>query len=411
MISLVTNFANIVAKLVKNGIIANRIVRGGTVKPDRHLEKANSIQKSLKNLLPDEEGRNEEEISEKFTNLDILRQGEAVAGNYGRNYMIKLQMKMWLLMTLMFGILYGVIAGIGSYLGVGNAIIYIILAVLFIGFQYWFGPSMVSRMMQVRYVSEKEEPALHRQIAELSRKAGIPKPKVGISRLSIPNAFAFGRTIKDGRVCITEGIRRLLSKDELRAVLGHEIAHLKHRDMMIITLLSVIPLILYWIAFSMMWGGAFGGRRQSGGYALLIGLGAFLLYFLTNLLILYGSRIREYYADERSVRLGNPPHHLASALYKLVYGAARAKETVHGTEELRRVGAVRAFFLNDVERAWNEVKELREVDKDLSGMIDEEELLVLRSKKPKLTRAEKMMEIFTTHPNMLKRVKRLSLLD
>jgi len=322
--------------------------------------------------------------------------------------MIKLQMKMWLLMALMFGILYGVIVGIGTHLGIGGPIIWIALAVLFTGFQWWLGPSMVGWMMQVRYVSEKEEPGLHHEIAELSRKAGIPKPKVGISRLSIPNAFAFGRTIKDGRVCITEGIQRLLSKDELRAVLGHEIAHIKHRDMMIITLLSIIPLILYWIAFSMMWGGAFGGRRQGGGSAILIGLGAFLLYFLTNLLILYGSRIREYYADERSVRLGNPPHHLASALYKLVYGAARAKETVQGAEELRKVGAARAFFLNDVERAWNEVKELREVDKNLSGTIDEKELSALRSKKPKLTGAEKIMEIFTTHPNMLKRIKRLS---
>jgi heat shock protein HtpX len=326
--------------------------------------------------------------------------------------MMDLQVKMWLLMALMFGILYGVITAIGSYLGIGNAIAYIALAVLFIGFQYLLGPSMVSLMMRIRYVSEKEEPELHRQIAELSRKAGIPKPKVGISQLSIPNAFAFGRTIKDGRVCITEGIQRLLSKDELKAVLGHEIAHIKHRDMMIITLLSIIPLILYWVAFNMMWGGMLGGRRrqEGGGYAVLIGMGAFLLYFLTNLLILYGSRIREYYADERSVRLGNPPHHLASALYKLVYGAARARETVQGTEDLRRVGAVRAFFLNDVERAWSEVKELREVDRDLSGTIDREELSSLRSKRPKLSSAEKIMEIFTTHPNMLKRIKHLSLL-
>jgi heat shock protein HtpX len=321
-----------------------------------------------------------------------------------------LQMRMWLLVVLMFAILYGVITGIGSYMGVGSAKSYIILAVLFMGVQYLIGPSMVSLMMRITWVSEKEEPELHRQVGELAQKAGIPKPKVGVSQLSIPNAFAFGRTIKDGRVCITQGIQRLLSKDELKAVIGHEISHLKHRDMMIITLLSVIPLILYWIAFSMMWGGMFGGRRQGGGYAALIGMGAFFLYFLTNLLVMYGSRIREYYADETSVRLGNPPQHLASALYKLVYSSAQLKRNPRAQEELKRVEGVKAFFLNDVSRALNEVRDLKEVDRDLSGTIDQDELLAIRSQKVKLGKAEKMMEIFTTHPNMLKRIKRLATL-
>ena len=143
-----------------------------------------------------------------------------------------LQFKMWLLVVAMFGILYGVITGIGSYMGVGSATSYIILAVLFMGFQYLIGPSLVSMMMRVKYVSEKEEPELHHQVAELAQKAGIPKPKVGVSQLSIPNAFAFGRSLGDGRVCVTRGIQKLLTKEELKAVLGHEISHLKHRDMM-----------------------------------------------------------------------------------------------------------------------------------------------------------------------------------
>lgn len=317
---------------------------------------------------------------------------------------------MYLLAAVMFGILYGVITGIGSHLGMGNAIVYVILAFLFMGLQYWFGPFIVSTMMKVKYVSEKEEPELHHQVTELSKRAGIPKPKIGISQLFIPNAFAFGRTIRDGRVCLTQGLRRLLNQDEIKAVIGHEIAHIKHRDMMIMTLLAVIPLILYWIAFSMLWGGMFRGQRQRGSYTVLIGLGAFFLYFITNLLILYGSRIREYYADERSVRLGNSSHHLASALYKLVYGSAQAQKTRLGKEELKKVGAIKAFFVNDVSRAWNEVGELKEVDRDLSGTIDQNELLALRTKKTKITKAEKIMEIFTTHPNSLKRIKRLAVL-
>ena len=316
-------------------------------------------------------------------------------------------MKMWFLVVLMFGILYGVITGIGSWLGVGSASSYIILAVLFMGFQYLIGPSLVSAMMKVKWVSEKEEPELHHQIAELAQKAGIPKPKVGISQLQIPNAFAFGRSQRDGRVCVTSGLQRLLNKDELKGVLGHEIAHLKHRDMLVITILSVIPLILYWIAWSFIWGGM-GRKREAGGYAALIGLGAMLAYFLTNLLVLAGSRLREYYADERSVKLGNPPHHLASALYKLVYSSAQCRRTSWGEEELHRVEGLRVFFLNDVGQAQNELQDLKAIDQDFSGTIDQNELLALRSKKVKLEGAEKIAELFTTHPNILKRIKRLS---
>ena len=312
--------------------------------------------------------------------------------------------RMFLLVALLFGILYGVITGIGIWSGAGNAYFYIILAFAFIGLQYLIGPLIVARTMKVKWVSEKEAPELHRMVAELASKARLPKPKVGISQVRIPNAFAFGRTQRDGRICVTQGLLNLLDKDELRAVLGHEMSHIKNRDMLTITLLSGIPLVMYWIAWSLMLGGAFGGRRQGGGYAALIGLGAFLLYFITNLLVLYGSRIREYSADLGSVQLGNMPHHLASALYKLVYSNARLK----GSEELKRVEGVKAFFLNDPSRAWYEIRELSQVDRDMSGTIDYDELMDLRQKKVKLRTSDKMMEFMSSHPNALKRVKHLS---
>lgn len=317
-----------------------------------------------------------------------------------------LQTRMFLLVAILFGILYGVIAGIGTWMGAGSAIWYVGLAFVFLGIQYLISPFLVGLIMRIKWVSEEEEPELHRMVAELAEAARLPKPKVGISQLNIPNAFAFGRTQRDGRVCVTRGILNLLNKDELKAVLGHELSHIRHRDMIIITLLSAIPLILYWLAWSMMWGGAMGGRRQGGGYAALIGLGAFILYFITNLLVLYGSRIREYYADLGSVQLGCMPHNLASALYKLVYGNARFKKS----EELKRVEGVKAFFLNDPSRAWYEIKELAQIDQDMSGTIDYNELAALRQKRVQLGVADKMMELFTTHPNMLKRIKHLSTL-
>ena len=229
------------------------------------------------------------------------------------------------------------------------------------------------------------------------------KHKMGVMReyFRTPNNIALIATF-----------RKEIDEDELRAVLGHEIGHLKHRDMVIITLLSVIPFIFYWIAWSFMWRGAFGGggRQGGAGYTVLIGLGAMIAYFVTNLLVLAGSRIREYYADERSVRLGNPPHHLASALYKLVYGSAQVRRSSRGEQELHRVEGLRAFFLNDVGRAYNEIQDLKAIDRDYSGTIDQNELLELRTKSVKLGSGEKIAELFTTHPNMLKRIRHLAML-
>ena len=319
-----------------------------------------------------------------------------------------LQTRMFLLIAVLFGILYGVITGIGTLVGGFNPILFIILAFVFLGIQFLIGPSIVGWTMTIKWVSEKEAPELHKMVAEQAERARLPKPKVGISQRATvpPNAFAFGRTQRDGRICVTPAIMRLLSPDELKAVIGHEISHIKHRDMVVITLLSAIPLIMYWIALSFMFRSMFGGRGGGAGYAVLIGLGAFVLYFITNLLVLYGSRIREYYADQGSVKLGNQPHHLATAFYKLVYGNARFK----GKEELKEIEGVKAFFISDPTRAWNEIRELSKVDLDMNGTIDPDELLALKSKSIRLSRQDKMMEIMSTHPNMLKRIKHLSTL-
>jgi len=317
-----------------------------------------------------------------------------------------LQMRMWVLVALMFAILYGIVVALGTYAGVNDPYAYIVMAVVIVGLQYLLGPNLVGLMMRVRYVSEEEEPELHEMVAELAEKAGIPKPRVGVSEVSIPNAFAFGRSIRDGRVCVTRGIQQLLNKGELRAVLGHEITHLKNRDMIVITFLSVIPLVCYYAAWNLM----FRRSRRDENYAALVGLGAFVMYFISNLLVLYGSRIREYYADEGSVRLGNPPNQLATALYKLVYGSARLKNDPRAQYDLHRVEGVKAFFLNDVTNASREIGELKAIDRDYSGTISANELLTLRSQPVRLKGADRMMELFTTHPNMLKRIKRLSTL-
>ncbi|MCD6411178.1 MAG: M48 family metalloprotease [Thermoplasmata archaeon] len=317
-----------------------------------------------------------------------------------------LQLRLALLVALMFAILYGILAGIGYLLGLSGFFFYTYLlcfAILLTTIQYAIGPSIVEWTMGVRYVSEEEYPKLHRMVKELAEKAGIPKPKVGISRLEVPNAFAFGRTKRDARVCVTRGILRLLDDDELKAVLGHEISHIRHRDVAIITMLSVVPMLCYMLYLTFTWGSMFSRDRREVGAEILIGLGALVMYFITSLLVMYGSRIREYYADQGSVELGNQPSKLATALYKLVYGSAKSKEVA-----LKQAAGMKAFFINDISRAKQEIRELREIDLDMSGTIDEEELKMLSEKKIKLSFGEKLLELLSSHPNMLKRIKHLA---
>ena len=316
--------------------------------------------------------------------------------------MWSLQLRMWLLLTILFGFIYAVVVVVGrSFLHVGDFSFYLIISFVMILIQYLIGPKIVEWSMRVRYIKREENPRLFQMVESLAMRAQIPMPKIGIAQIGIPNAFAFGRGIRDGRVCVTEGILGLLNEEELKAVLGHELSHLKNRDVLTITLLSVIPMIMYRIAWQFL----FYGRRRDdrGGNTALIGLAAFLFYFITNLLVLYASRIREYFADRGSVLLGNKPSTLASSLYKLVYGSARMSK-----DALKEAEGLKAFFVNDPSRAASEIRELSQLDLDRSGTIDPSELELLRNKKIKLGFGDKMLELLSTHPNMLKRIKQLS---
>ncbi|MCM8791933.1 MAG: zinc metalloprotease HtpX [Candidatus Omnitrophica bacterium] len=314
-----------------------------------------------------------------------------------------LKIKMYLLLAILFAIVYAVVSMISYSLGVTNFYFYLILSIVMMFIQYMLGPKVVEWMMQVRYVSEKEYPHLHRMVEELAWKAGIPKPRIGVSYVSIPNAFAFGRSIRDGRVCVTTRIIQLLSEEELKAVLGHEISHIRNRDMLTITLLSVIPMLLYRLSWHLLWFGSGRRREERGPSVALIGMVAFLFYFITNLLVLYASRIREYFADRGSIILGNKASALATALYKLVYGSARTER-----QEFRNIEGLKAFFLNDPSRALNEIRELRQIDLDKSGTIDPYELESLQNRPVRLDFADKLLELLSTHPNMVKRIKQLS---
>jgi heat shock protein HtpX len=315
----------------------------------------------------------------------------------------KLKLRLWAVMFIMFGLVYAIIMLAGIYLGYGGFYqFYVIIGLSVLLLQYLIGPKLVEMSMGVKYLSESEAPHIHQMVDELAKEAGIPKPKLGISETSIPNAFAYGRSKKSGHVCVTRGIIGLLDRNELRAVLGHELGHIKHNDMIITTIVSAIPMVCYYLAFSFM----FSRDDRNNGGTIVIGIIAFAAYIIGQLLVLFVSRIREYYADEASVEFGNNPNDLASALYKLVNGAANSSD-----EEIKNIDGTRAFFLNDINDAQKDILSLNDLDLNRDGKISAEELDALKYKNINISKSKKLMELFSTHPDMLKRIKRLSQLN
>jgi len=309
---------------------------------------------------------------------------------------------MFLLVAALFALIYAFLVMIAYATGAGTPIIFAALAFVIVGFQFLIGPKIVEWSMKVKYVDQMEAPKLHQMIDRLARDAGIPKPKVGIAQVGIPNAFAFGRSKQNARVCVTVPLMKMLDDAELEAVLGHEIAHIKHRDVVVITALSVIPMICYFIFQSFFFSSLFGGRSRNGGGTIAIAGIAFVVYFISNLLVLYASRIREYYADQESYELTGKPHELASALYKMIYGSARVKP-----EDLKALEGMRAFFATDPGRAKKDTTDLMAADVNSDGKIDSHELRQFAENAGSISTFEMFMELFSTHPNPVKRIKRL----
>ena len=138
----------------------------------------------------------------------------------------KLKLRMLLTSVIMFTIVYFLIFLVGRYLGISSWRLYAGVSLVIVFLQYWFGPSIVKRSMNVRPLSEAEAPHIHQMVQELADAAGVPKPEIGLSEINIPNAFAYGRTSRSGHIAITRPILGLLDRDELKAVLGHEMGHI-----------------------------------------------------------------------------------------------------------------------------------------------------------------------------------------
>lgn len=317
----------------------------------------------------------------------------------------KLRFRMWIAVALLFALLFAFFSVVGFFTirGVSFVLFSLVLSVGMVLLQFLIGPRIVQWSMKVKYVTEAQEPRLHAIVDELARQANLPKPRVGVSELPIPNAFAFGRWRSDGRICVTRELMARLDEAELKGVLGHELSHLKHRDVAFMTVLQVIPLLLYHIYLYFFWSSLFGGRGRNAGAAIAIGLLAFAVYFVANLFVLYANRLRELYADRGAIALTGERAPLASALYKIAYGSAR-----HKPQELKSVEACRALFLADPATARRDVLDFRAADVNRDGKIDAFELEAFAREPGAMSRCDRLVELFSTHPALVRRVRILA---
>ena len=303
---------------------------------------------------------------------------------------------MSLTMVMVFGLLFALLAGLGFYFDLG---IYAIvgLAVIFGLFQWAIGPAIVRWSTNMSPLNKDEFPWIEETIYEICIKNRVKIPKITIANTSMPNAFVFGRSNKSATLTLTRGLLNTLSKDEAKGVIAHEIGHIKHNDMVVMTIISVIPTIAYFIAMSTM----FGGRsRNQGGASVLIGIGAFAVYFITNLLILYFSRLREFYADNFAGRQVKPSI-LANALAKITYGLSLQKREVKSS-------TLRSFYAVDPVASSYEVSKFASYYKDQH--ISEEEVQKTMDWERKNS-FSKFGEIFRTHPLTYKRIEKLYQLE
>jgi heat shock protein HtpX len=223
--------------------------------------------------------------------------------------------------AILLGAMTGLLVGLGYVMGGPRmAIIALVFAGVMNFGAYWFSDKLALRMAGAREVSREEEPRLHAMVEEVAELAGIPKPKVFVVQNESPNAFATGRNPQHAVVAVTTGIQRLLSDRELRAVIGHEVGHVKNRDILTSSIAATMAGAISMIQTMLMWGALLGGGRR-GGYGMIIAFVASMVAAVAaGLLHMALSRTREYAADKSGAEYVGDPLSLASALAKLHNG-------------------------------------------------------------------------------------------
>lgn len=230
---------------------------------------------------------------------------------------------------------YGGLVPVVGLIGIGMAV-----------YQWWSSDTVAMRAMRAREVTPQQAPELHGMIDRLCAMADMPKPRVGIADMAIPNAFATGRSPDRAVVCVTTGILHTLTAEELEGVLAHELSHVAHRDVLVMTVASSAGIVAGMLAQGSQYGAFLGGgdRRENNNSALPVWLVVLLVsmvvYAVSFFLLKLLSRYRELSADRAGAYLTMKPHALASALQKIT-----GEMNAIPTKDLRASNAMNAFFI------------------------------------------------------------------
>jgi len=277
--------------------------------------------------------------------------------------------------------------------------------ILFILLDYLIGPSVVASSTHLRYLKPGENPWLESAVKELTDKSETPMPKLAIVPDKTPNAFIFGRTASDATLAVHEGLLTNLSKDEVKGVIGHELGHIKHKDYIVMTVLSALPLIAYLVARGTWqvarWANPSSKKKEEGSIKaafFAVAIISYLVYIVSLFCVMRLSRLREHYADAYSAYVTGSPRSLQSALAKITYGLSLSEKPPSGA---------RTFYIGDPAMAKQEIQLImekkQEYDLDKDGVLDERELELAMEKEAKSAWA-RINTWFATHPPTFKRI-------
>jgi len=279
----------------------------------------------------------------------------------------------------------------------------LLLAIVFINVLQWLiAPYLIDAMYRVKKVSRAEEPELYNMVDRISQKSHIKPPQLVIARIPIPNAFAYGSPLTGNRIAITSGLLNTLEGEEIEAVVGHELGHLRHHDVQVMMFVSILPAIFYYIGYSMMWSSMFSRRDERGGGSslVLIGFLSILLYWVLTFFTLYLSRLREYYADRNSATVvDDGSRKLSEGLVKIAEWTERTRKQGHNMYSL---SSLKTLFISDPDNAGRDLREVYQ-----TNMWRSDQDLVAKYLNRRVTSADQFAELFSTHPNMVKRLRAL----
>lgn len=260
--------------------------------------------------------------------------------------------------VLLLGVLTGLFLAIGHLIaGKTGMIIAFFIALAMNFFSYFFSDKLALAMYGAREISYEEAPWLHEMVEDLARRADIPKPKIYLAPIAIPNAFATGRNPNNAAVAVTSGILQILNRDELRGVLAHEIGHIKNRDILISSIAATIGGAISMLANMAFYSSLFGGNNEENNQNIIATIiGSVILFVVAplaaTLIQMAISRSREFIADETGAKISGCPLCLANALRKLEEIAhnpnlqeVASKEVNPGTAHMMIVNPLKGDFL------------------------------------------------------------------